>query len=195
MYPWGHISILALILEGLKSPMKHKLNRQTNFWDKKPQRYFSCFLYCHHVPGTLSLMELAVPLSTVTVGFCGSCGLSNFLSSTSWLSCTNPGVSLGFIQKNRTHPSHLKRWDSAQIGSLFTAAEGKYQTLTGGETVLIIVLFSILEGPRRMAGFVTRSWRSDLLARNVFFFLKYLNITIPCWPDDGRVTAETCSQM
>ena len=64
-------------------------------------------------------MELAVPLyCPVTVGFCGSYSLSNFLSSTSWLSCTNPGLSLGFIQKNRTYPSHLKRWDSVQIGSL-----------------------------------------------------------------------------
>jgi len=40
---------------------------------------------------------------------------------------------------------------------LFTAAEGKKHTLTGGETVLVIVLFLILEGPRRMAGFGTRS--------------------------------------
>ena len=23
----------------------------------------------------------------------------------------------------------------------------------------------------------------------------YLNVTIPCWPDDRRVTAETCSQL
>lgn len=119
MYPWGHISILVLILEGLKSPMKHKLNRQTNFWDKSLKDISPVFLYCHHVPGTLSLMELAVPLCCpVTVGFCGSYSLSNFLSSTSWLSCTNPGVSLGFIQKNRTYPSHLKRWDCLQIGSL-----------------------------------------------------------------------------
>jgi hypothetical protein len=39
---------------------------------------------------------------------------------------------------------------------LFTAAEGKDHALKGGEIVLVIITFLIVEGPRRMARFGTR---------------------------------------
>ena len=123
-------------------------------------------------------MELAVrPCCLVPVCFCGSYSLSNFLSSKSWLSCTNRGVSLGFIQKDRIYPSHLKRWDSVQIGSLVYCCRRKEPwTFSGWNFAGNSTIFG--------------SWRSTKIGR-VWYAI--VNVGVVCkksgfWRDTGLFT-------